>query len=45
MSFFSTAIKIVPVVIEGVKIVGDILDDGKRNKSYHYERDDDNYDD
>lgn len=33
MGFFSTAIKIVPVVIEGVKIVGDILDDGKRNNS------------
>ena len=33
MGFFSTAIKIVPVVIEDVKIVGDILDDGKRNNS------------
>ena len=44
MGLFRTIIKNVPVIIKVIEVVGDILDDGKRNKSYHYERGDD-YDD
>ena len=45
MGLFGTIIKNGPAIIKVIEAVGDILDDGKRNKSYHYERDDDNYDD
>ena len=45
MGLFGTIIKNGPAIINVIEAVGDILDDGKRNKSYHYERDDDNYDD
>ena len=46
MGLLGTLIKNGPAIIKVIEAVGDILDDGKRNKSYHYEDDnDDEYDD
>lgn len=48
MGLLGTLIKNGPAIIKVIEAVGDILDDGKRNKSYHYESDnddDDEYDD
>ena len=46
MGLLGTLIKNGPAIIKVIEAVGDILDDGKRNKSYHYEDDDDDeYDD
>lgn len=44
MLIFNELLKNGPAIIKVIEAVGNILDDGKRNKSYHYERDDD-YDD
>lgn len=41
MGLLGTLIKNGPAIIKVIEAVGDILDDGKRNKSYHYEDDDD----
>jgi hypothetical protein len=41
MGLLGTLIKNGPAIIKVIEAVGDILDDGKRNKSYHYESDDD----
>lgn len=47
MGLLGTLIKNGPAIIKVIEAVGDILDDGKRNKSYRYEDDDDDdeYDD
>ena len=44
MGLLGTLIKNGPAIIKVIEAVGDILDDGKRNKSYHYESDDDDDD-
>ena len=41
MGLLGTLIKNGPAIIKVIEAVGDILDDGKRNKSYHYKDDDD----
>ena len=40
MGLFNTLLKVAPVVIE---VIGDIMDDGKKNNSYKYQRN--NYND
>ena len=43
MGFFNTLVKAAPVIIKGIELIGDMMDDGKKNYSYKYQRN--NYND